>query len=83
MYLCRGGFRGGGSAWGEPSSDSTSDSLLVRRDIFVGDLEHVARRQELSREREADEPGVIHEHADIRWNRALVFRISLLVALMA
>ena len=30
------------------------DSLLVRRDIFVRDLEHVARRQEFSRERDDD-----------------------------
>ena len=58
------------------------DSLLVRRDILVGDLEHVARRQEFSREREADEPGVIHEHADLHRDRALVSRIRLLVALV-
>ena len=48
------------------------DSLRVRRDIFVRDLEHVARRQEFPREREADEPGVIHEHAHLRRNGALV-----------
>ena len=73
MYLCRGGMSRGGQRL---------DSLLVRRDILVGDLEHVARRQELSREREADEPGVIHEHADVLFNGALVSRIRLLVALV-